>query len=139
MNIVLNCHANKGKGAYTLSKGGRVIASEVFIIPFKAGGTLKEYVLEVIIKGLKRSRGEVSHEDLLLIGLNNNTLASWLNGQVDPKGYESYFDRVFEILETIDCRYLFAKSNINNVKKLLDTEKTKVEVSGVSDAFSGLI
>lgn len=140
MNIILSCGADrkKSRGAFIISKGGKREVEESFFIPYKSGDeTLKEYLFESLIRGLRRVRSEVQHEDLLLIELPNGHMVEWLNGSKEYKDYSKYLDEVVDIIDTIDCRYLFTKSNVKNVKKLLEVKET-VKVQGVLDAFADM-
>ena len=125
MNCRLSCGANRKlkKIGYTYEVGGRIEDSGVF----KTVSTnMKENILESITRGMKACRGKVHHEDLLIIEVQNQHLAQWLSGEVTYKGYEDYLDRLFAVLESMDCRYKFmfvpkpyALSFIenNNIKK----------------------
>lgn len=125
MNCRLSCGANRKlkKIGYTYEVGGRIEDSGVF----KTVSTnMKENILESITRGMKACRGKVHHEDLLIIEVQNQHLAQWLSGEVTYKGYEDYLDRLFDVLESMDCRYKFmfvpkpyALSFIenNNIKK----------------------
>lgn len=131
MNIVLSCYADKEKASFVLEKSGRVLNKEVFSVAKSDKVYLKEYIFEAIIKGLRYARSEVSHEDLLLIKVQNSHVADWLNGQKEYKGYESYLDEISDIIETIDCKYLFSHSSIIKAKKALEegVKKTKLETA----------
>lgn len=138
MNIVLSCYANREKAAFVLEKGGKVVCKEVFPIIDKNRLHLKEYIFEAIIKGLKYARNEVSHDDLLLIGVQNSHIAEWLNGQKEYKGYESYLDDISCIIETLDCRYLFSHKSVKKAKDALNKSETKIKLEGVSSVFENL-
>lgn len=142
MNIRLSCGADikKCRGAFIVYKGGKVEVKDSFAISYKGDeATLKEYTFESLIRGLRSVRGFVNHEDLLLIELPNTHMVDWLNGKREYKGYNKYLDGISEIIDTLDCRYLFAKSNVKDVKKVLSDEKvSKMKIVGVSDAFEGM-
>lgn len=140
MNIRLVCSASdkKSKGAYIVYKGGKVEAKEVFSIQPKDNATLKEYTFESLIKGLRVVRSMVSHDDLLLVELPNVHMVEWLNGSKEYKGYSSYLDEILSIIDTIDCKYLFTKTKVKGAVALLDESVTKVEVTGIDDAFADL-
>ena len=141
MNIRLSCVADvkKYKGAFIIYKGGRAEVSNVFAIPNKGfESKLKEYTFESLIRGLRNVRGMVNHDDLLLIELPNGHMVDWLNGKKEYKGYNEYLDIVSEIMDTLDCRYLFTKSSVKDAKRLIDLEVTKVQTQGIVDAFEGM-
>ena len=138
MNIVLSCYANKEKAAFVLEKGGKVVCKEVFPVIGEGKVRLKEYIFEAIIKGLKYARKEVNHEDLLLIGVQNGHIAEWLNGQKEYKGYESYLDDISDIIETLDCRYLFGHTSVKKAKDALKNGVIEVKLEGVASVFENL-
>jgi hypothetical protein len=138
MNIVLSCYANREKASFVLEKGGKVVNKEVFPV-LKEGKTyLKEYIFESIIRGLKHARNVVNHDDLLLIGVQNSHVAEWLNGQKEYKGYEYYLDEISDIIETLDCRYLFGHTSVRKAKLALKEGVEKPKLEGALDIFSGL-
>lgn len=138
MNIVLSCYANKGKAAFVLEKGGKVINKEVFLVAKDNKVHLKEFIFESIIRGLKNARNVVSHDDLLLIGVQNAHMVDWLNGQKEYKGYESYLDDISDIIETLDCRYLFSNTSVKKAKKALDEGVEEVKLEGAVALFENL-
>lgn len=138
LNIRLVCTSNNKRGAFVIYKDGRVASKDSFSIPNKGNeAMLKEYVFESVIRGLRNVRGFVSHDDLLLIEVPNNHMAEWLNGSKEYKGYSKYLDEISDIIDTIDCRYMFAKSDVREAKKLLD-EKISIKVEGVNSVFEGM-
>lgn len=138
MNIVLSCYANKGLASCVLEKGGRVVSKEVFQVNKEEKVHLKEYIFESIIKGLKHARKVVEHEDLLLIGVQNVHVAEWLNGQKEYKGYESYLDRISDILETLDCRYLFSNTGAKKAKNILKEGVPEEKLERATDIFKDM-
>ena len=141
MNIRLVCTANSKlcKGSFIVYKGGKAEIKETFAIANKGDESkLKEYVFESVIRGLRNVRSLVNHDDLLLIELPNMHMVEWLNGSKEYKGYNQYLDTVADIVDTLDCRYLFTKTNVKDAKKLLEESVSKVEVMGIDDAFEGM-
>lgn len=132
MNVILNCCAEKGRAGYTLEVGGKVVEKNAYNLPTDGSSKLKEFVFDAIIKGLKVARTYINHEDLLLIAVPNAHMADWLNGSRDYKGYETYLDEISDIIETLDCRYLFAKKDMRKVKKMLSEYKKTETLTGVS-------
>lgn len=138
MNIVLSCYANKELASFVLEKGGRVVEKGVFSVSSENKVYLKEYIFEAIIKGLKYARNHVGHNDLLLIGVQNVHMVDWLNGQKEYKGYESYLDDISDIIETLDCRYIFSNSSTKKAKKLLEEGLKEVKLEGAVALFEGM-
>lgn len=106
MNYRLSCAANRvlGKNCYVLELNGRRVSGKVFKFE---GDNIKSNVLEVVRQGINLARTYVKHEDVLFIEIQNVHLCEWLNGQKEYSGYEDGLDKVFEILESTDCRYKF--------------------------------
>ena len=139
MNIVLSCAADRklGRGAYIIYKGGKKLVSDSFNINKSDDSTLKEYVFESLIRGLRSVRNTVKHEDLLLIKLPNIHMVEWLNGSKEYKGYNNYLDVISDLIDTIDCKYLFTKDTVKDAKKLCE-EVIEVKVLGLEEAFSDM-
>ena len=110
MNCRLSCGANRvsGKIGYTYEVSGRVVKAGVHKT---VSSNMKENILEAIIRGMNACRSLVHHEDILIIEVQNQHLASWLSGEISYKGYEDYLDRLFNTLESMDCRskFMFVK------------------------------
>lgn len=138
MNVVLSCYNSKKKGAYALSKEGRVAHSSVFEFKDKEEKTKKIYTLKTILQGLKVARSEVSHDDLLLIEVSNEHLAHWLMRREEYKGYEEELDEIYSVLSTIDCKYLFAYSACNKAKEKLKEDPLPVELTGARELFADM-
>lgn len=141
MNIVLSCSADrvKSRGAFILNKEGRRVEQESFSLKCRNGGnTLKEYVFETVIRGLRFTRDYVNHDDLLLIKLENAHVVDWLNGNKEYKGYNEYLDEVYRVIESLDCRYLFTKADVKDVKKIMYIDKEE-KLEGVDSVFADLL
>lgn len=135
MNVVLTCYAKKGKGSFVLEKEGKIIYKDIFNI-HKDDCSLKEYIFESLIRGLRVARSNVSHDDLLLICLQNNHMCEWLNGAKDYKDYSSYLDTVYDIIDSIDCKYLFSHSNVKKAKSIINEDIVKEELSGIDSILN---
>ena len=135
MNVVLTCYAKKGKGSFTLEKEGKTIYKDVFNIN-KTDSTLKEYIFEVVIRGLRVARSNVEHEDLLLICLQNGHMADWLNGSKDYKDYSEYLDILYDIIDSLDCRYLFSHSDVRKAKSIINDSVVKDKLSGIDSILN---
>lgn len=94
----------KGKHGYIIEVGGRPLETYVSGL---SSMNLKKDVLELLPKALRAVKPYVKHEDLIAIEIQNTHLQQWLSGLVDYKDYSDELDRVFEVLESIDCRYKF--------------------------------
>lgn len=106
MNYRLSCGTDrvKGKNCFVCESEGRELKSLVFKT---ISSNMKENILETIFRGIKGVRDMVSHNDILCIEVQNQHLCQWLSGEVEYKGYEDYLDKVFSVLESVDCRYKF--------------------------------
>lgn len=130
MNVILNCCGEKGSAGFTIEVGGKVVHKCAYKVDLGENAKLKEYVFHAVIRGLRVARSYVNHEDLLLIGVSNQHMAEWLNGSMEYKGYETYLDEISDIIETIDCRYLFTKVDMKRTKKILEGYKVDVALTG---------
>lgn len=131
MNIRLSCAASRREKrlGFTINKEGRCVDSGLYRL---VSDNFKVDMLEALYQGILRSKKYVSHEDLLVIEVQNSHLADWLKGNKDSKGYEEYLDRVFNVLETIDCRYNFVYVEKPSVMKQLSRmEFPKVSSVGI--------
>lgn len=107
MNYRLSCASNRvlGKNCYVLELAGRRVSGKVFKF---TGDNIKENILETVFQGIKMARTYVNHEDILFIEIQNVHLCDWLNGMKEYSGYETGLDKVFDVLESTDCRYKFS-------------------------------
>lgn len=136
MNYRLSTYADRvgRKIGYTLEAKGSVIDEK--ISKFK-GNNIKENALEALYAGLCACRGRLKHEDLLMIEVQNVHLCNWLNGLIEYKDYSEGLDKVFAMLESLDCRYRFIFMLKPFVKGYMaDKGITKVDVSSVDDLMS---
>lgn len=136
MNIKMSTGCNGVKNCVIIESEGKELYSKVFK---GLGSNLKKDMLMCIYKGLRASSRFVSHDDLLIIEVQNNHLVGWLNGEIGYKGYEEYIYDVFEALEGLDCRYLFVFNSNSYAKKQLSLrELDKVSLQGV-DSLSDMV
>lgn len=107
MNYRLSCAVNRvlKKNCYVLELNGRRVSGKVFKFE---GDNIKENILETVYQGIKMARVYVKHEDILFIEIQNVHLCEWLNGMKEYSGYETGLDKVFDVLESTDCRYKFS-------------------------------
>lgn len=106
MNYRLSCASNRvlKKNCYVLELNGRRVSGKVFKF---SGDNIKANVLEVVFQGIRMARAYVKHSDILFIEIQNVHLCEWLNGMKEYSGYETGLDKVFDVLESTDCRYKF--------------------------------
>lgn len=138
MNYRLSCMADRVKGlcGYAIESKGVELEREVFSF---TGTNIKENALKTIYKGLKKIKKYMSHEDIMVIEVQNVHLAEWISGLVEYKGYQELLENVFYELESIDCRYrVLFERNPYAKTILVDENKTKLNVSSVSDVMKGL-
>lgn len=136
MNWKLSTYADRvnGKRCFILMKGGKVFAEKVSKF---SGTNIKENALDCISQGLSAVKNEISHNDLLIIEVQNSHLCNWLDGSMENKGYSGGLDKVFAQIDGIDCRYRYVL-NAKPVAKLYTEGRdlTKVETVGVDDFMS---
>lgn len=135
MNIKLSVYTNRvaGLSGYLVCKSGDILDINVSKLYSQ---NIKEDILEKLTRGLRACRNIVSHNDILYIEVQNQHLCNWLDGKVEYKGYSSGLDSVFEVLETLDCRYrfLFVKEPI--AKPYVQKGKTEMSVQSIAEAFA---
>ena len=124
----------KGKAGYVLFYKGSVLAEKV--ISFKSGG-LKEKTLHCIYIGVKECVSKVQHENILTIEIPNKYLCSWLNGMIEYKGYTEQLEKIFNVIENLDCRYVFRYSEAPLAKRYISkADLTKMQVTAAVDLLS---
>lgn len=140
MNVKLSVCVSRPKGyaGYAIYKEGRVVDSKVRRILDSVN--IKEEILNNLALGFTRLKGNlISHDDLLVIEIQNRHLYEWLSGKVEMKDYSEGLDRAFSVLESLDCRYRFIFVDKPACKALVEAGQ-KSEIKGVSamEAFADL-
>lgn len=136
MNYKISTYADRvnGKIGFTLEAEGKVLDEK--IQKFE-GTNIKENALHCVYLGIKACSGKLQHNDLLMIEVQNIHLCEWLNGMVEYKGYDTWLDRVFGVLELLDCRYRFYFSKKPFCKEYMKGRgTTKVQVGSVDDMMA---
>lgn len=145
MNVLLSVNArNKKSGyvyGYVIKKQGKTVAEHTSIRTDKGRDSLKTLQLEEIINGLAKLRGLVEHEDVLTIEMENRWVYEWLELEREQQKYIQYIDKVFDILDTLDCKYRFLHNETPQVNLLLDRGVQKEEVKLLSsvEMMEGLL
>lgn len=139
MNYRLSCATNRveGKNGFVLELSGREVEADVFKTE---GDNIKENILETIYRGIRVARGVVKHEDILFIEVQNFHLCEWLSGLKEYKGYEEKLDKVFEVLESTDCRYRFVFVKNPYAKSYIKAHDVKgISGSSIADVMSEFV
>lgn len=131
MNILLECYTKGSKGAIILLKDGKVCFEDVFVIR-GTDGSLKKDMLHTIYKGLKVSRDFISHDDLLMVCVQNSTLVQWLSKLEEKKDYIDELALVYDVLDSLDCKVMFSDKLGKRVKSLLSTGVKEEVLEGLS-------
>lgn len=145
MNVLLSVNArNKKNGyvfGYVIKKQGKTVAEHTSIRTDKGRESLKTLQLEEIIDGLAKLRGLVEHEDVLTIEIENRWVYEWLELEREQQNYIKYTDKVFDILDTLDCKYRFLHNETPQVNLLLDkgVQKEKVKLLSSVEMMEGLL
>ena len=138
MNYRLSCAVVRPmkKCGYILEKDGRMLSEKVISLPDE---NVKKCALEVLYWGIKSARGLIKHEDLLMIELQNTHLVDWLLGEKDYAGYEDYLEKVFSVLEMLDCKYkvVCVPNNYASVY-VKENSISRVKTASVKDMMSDL-
>ena len=97
--------------------------------------------LEEIINGLAKLRGLVEHDDVLIIEIENRWVYEWLELEREQQKYIQQIDKIFDILDTLDCKYHFLHNETPQVNLLLDkgVQKEKVKLLSSVEMMEGLL
>lgn len=145
MNVLLSVNARNEKNGYVfgyvIKKQGKTVAEHTSIRTDKGRDSLKTLQLEEIIDGLAKLRGLVEHEDVLTIEIENRWVYEWLELERGQQKYIQYTDKVFDILDTLDCKYRFLHNETPQVNLLLDrgVQKEKVKLLSSVEMMEGLL
>lgn len=145
MNVLLSVNARNEKNGYVfgyvIKKQGKTVAEHTSIRTDKGRDSLKTLQLEEIIDGLAKLRGLVEHEDVLTIEIENRWVYEWLELEREQQKYINYTDKVFDILDTLDCKYRFLHNETPQVNLLLDrgVQKEKVKLLSSVEMMEGLL
>lgn len=145
MNVLLSVNARNEKNGYVfgyvIKKQGKTVAEHTSIRTDKGRESLKTLQLEEIINGLAKLRGLVEHEDVLTIEIENRWVYEWLELEREQQKYIQYTDKVFDILDTLDCKYRFLHNETPQVNLLLDkgVQKEKVKLLSSVEMMEGLL
>lgn len=145
MNVLLSVNARNEKNGYVfgyvIKKQGKTVAEHTSIRTDKGRDSLKTLQLEEIIDGLAKLRGLVEHEDVLTIEMENRWVYEWLELEREQQKYIKYTDKVFDILDTLDCKYRFLHNETPQVNLLLDkgVQKEKVKLLSSVEMMEGLL
>lgn len=145
MNVLLSVNARNEKSGYVygyvIKKQGKTVAEHTSIRTDKGRDSLKTLQLEEIINGLAKLRGLVEHEDVLTIEIENRWVYEWLELEREQQKYIQYIDKVFDILDTLDCKYHFLHNETPQVNLLLDrgVQKEKVKLLSSIEMMEGLL
>ena len=145
MNVLLSVNARNEKNGYVfgyvIKKQGKTVAEHTSIRTDKGRDSLKTLQLEEIIDGLAKLRGLVEHDDVLTIEIENRWVYEWLELEREQQKYIQYTDKVFDILDTLDCKYRFLHNETPQVNLLLDrgVQKEKVKLLSSVEMMEGLL
>lgn len=145
MNVLLSVNARNEKNGYVfgyvIKKQGKTVAEHTSIRTDKGRDSLKTLQLEEIINGLAKLRGLVEHEDVLTIEIENRWVYEWLELEREQQKYIQYTDKVFDILDTLDCKYRFLHNETPQVNLLLDmgVQKERVKLLSSVEMMEGLL
>lgn len=145
MNVLLSVNARNEKSeyvfGYVIKKQGKTVAEHTSIQTDKGRDSLKTLQLEEIINGLAKLRGLVEHEDVLTIEIENRWVYEWLELERGQQKYIQYTDKVFDILDTLDCKYRFLHNETPQVNLLLDmgVQKERVKLLSSVEMMEGLL
>lgn len=135
MNYRLSCAADRvsGREGFVLECNGKELDSEIFRC---VSENLKECILESIYRGIRVTRNYVNHNDIVFIEVQNVHVYEWLSGMKEYRAYSEYLDKIFEVLESMDCRYKFIFRRDLYAKKYINVkELSKMKVSSLESVM----
>lgn len=135
MNFRLSCYSDRGKhkSIFVLEREGAEVAS--YVVKTKTDN-IKVNVLDILLRGIRYARNYLSHEDTLIIEIQNRHLAHWVQERTEDTGYTQELEAVFTELETVDCRYKVIFTPTNIAKKVLNSRS--VNKPKLSDIMEGI-
>lgn len=145
MNVLLSVNARNEKNGYVfgyvIKRQGKTVAEHTSIRTDKGQESLKTLQLEEIIDGLAKLRGLVEHEDVLTIEIENRWVYEWLELEREQQKYIQQIDKVFDILDSLDCKYRFLHNETPQVNLLLDrgVQKERVKLLSSIEMMEGLL
>ena len=145
MNVLLSVNARNEKNGYVfgyvIKKQGKTVAEHTSIRTDKGRESLQTLQLEEIIDGLAKLRGLVEHDDVLTIEIENRWVYEWLELEREQQKYIKYTDKVFDLLDTLDCKYRFLHNETPQVNLLLDrgVQKERVKLLSSVEMMEGLL
>lgn len=120
INLSICSHRVLGKNCYSVDISGKCVSSDIFSFH---GDNIKKNILQTVHKGLRDVRRFVTHNSVIVIEIQNRHLAQWLDGETESSGYEEELGNIFELLESIDGRYMIVFEKNPRAKKLLGKKK----------------
>ena len=145
MNVLLSVNARNEKNGYVfgyvIKKQGKTVAEHTSIRTDKGRDSMKTLQREEIIDGLAKLRGFVEHDDVLTIEIENRWVYEWLELEREQQKYIQYIDKIFDILDTLDCKYRFLHNETPQVNLLLDkgVQKERVKLLSSVEMMEGLL
>ena len=125
---VYGASSTKGKVSIIVNKNGKNVIKKVLKC---SESNPKKGILVAVAAGLKECRQYVSHDDFLVIEVQNWHLVEWLNEVTFYKGYTQYLDDVYSVLETLDCKYRFVFQDKPSAESIIDDMVEEVNMFGV--------
>ena len=136
MNYKLSCYydINTGKGAYSLEKSGREIGSRVIRV---GTNSKQEGILSLLINSIGMLKINISHEDRLMIELQNASLCRELNGEQSNLVSNLLYD--FQMsFDEVDCKYLFVYNPKPYAMNICKTKSNTIEGKSISELFKDI-
>ena len=136
MNYKLSCYydINTGKGAYSLEKSGREIGSRVIRV---GTNSKQEGILSLLINSIGMLKINISHEDRLMIELQNASLCRELNGEQSNLVSNLLYD--FQMsFDEVDCKYLFVYNPKPYAMNICKNKSNTIEGKSISELFKDI-
>ena len=136
MNYKLSCYydVNTGKGAYTLERSGKEVGSRALRVGLKSK---QDGILSLLINSIGILKVSISHEDRLMIELQNSALCRELNGEQSNLVSNLLYD--FQMFfDEVDCKYLFVYNPKPYAMNICKSKSNSIEGKSIAELFKDI-
>lgn len=86
-------------------------------------------IIQNLSRGIAACRKEVKTDELLVIELSDETLVKWVNGAIPPKAERSSFEKCYESLQSLRCKFICVKRDKLSVDGVYSLSKPSIPVA----------
>ena len=92
-------------------------------------GSGRVAIIANLERGIAAFRKEVKTNELLVIELPDETLVKWVNGAIPPKAERTSFEKCYEGLQSLRCKFLCVKRDKLSVDGVYSLSKPSIPVA----------